>query len=129
MHSPDFSPGLLGTEYQRGKFSFFPDQSQGEMMCSEVGATTETAPNEEKEKVVDISSAAILQGGQPGAEQDMVVTFGFLSPARGPMLHSRLLSRRQQSFSLHHHPSREEFGLPHGHFPLRDSIQVRLRTQ
>nr|XP_014691613.1 olfactory receptor-like protein OLF4 [Equus asinus] len=76
-------PHLVATGYQ----------SQGEMMCSEVGATTETAPNEEKEKVVDISFAAVLQGGQPGAEQDMVVTFGFLSPVRRPMLHSRLLSR------------------------------------
>lgn len=76
-------------------------------MCSEVGATTETAPNEEKEKVVDISSAAILQGGQPGAEQDMVVTFGFLSPARGPMLHSQCCPEGDRaSVSIITHPGR-----------------------
>jgi len=34
-----------------------------------------------------------------------------------------------ECFSLHHQPSRQEFGLPHKELPLRVPLQVSTRAQ
>ncbi|XP_026346306.1 olfactory receptor 7A17-like [Ursus arctos] len=52
----------------------------------------ETAPNEKTWGAVNISSAVERQHLEPWTRQDMVVAFGFLSLAGGPMLHCFLLS-------------------------------------
>ncbi|XP_045659590.1 olfactory receptor-like protein OLF4 [Ursus americanus] len=52
----------------------------------------ETVPNEKTWGAVNISSAVERQHLEPWTRQDMVVAFGFLSLAGGPMLHCFLLS-------------------------------------
>lgn len=99
------------------------------MQYSEVGATMETAPSEQTQGAVNISSAVERQHVNPWTGRDMVVILGFLSLAGGLMLHCFLLSCLGTELRSPSSSTQEEFRPPHWDIRLIDPTQVSLRAQ
>lgn len=122
---PDLYPGLLGGTWEKNCF-VSRLVSLRAIRCSELRVKGREFPHEQVRGAVNISSAVVPQIVQPWTRGNLVVAFGVQSLAQGPMFHSFLMPCLGESFSLHHPPSRAEFGFLHRDLLLRDPMQVSL---